>query len=119
MLIVYLLLSAKKPDCRKKHQLYPNWEGLDGHIGGHYLSAMAMNYAATGNAECKKRMDYMISELKVCQDANEINNPDWGKGYVGGVPNSKGIWSTLKKGDFKHIVQHGYPGIMYIKCMQV
>ena len=79
---------------------YPNWEGLDGHIGGHYLSAMAMNCAATNNAECRKRMDYMISELKACQEANEINNADWGSGYVGGVPKSKAIWSTLQKGDF-------------------
>ena len=64
---------------------------MDGHIGGHYLSAMAMNYAATGNTECKKRMDYMISELKTCQEANAINNSDWGVGYVGGVPNSKAV----------------------------
>ena len=42
----------------------------------------------------------MISQLKACQDTNAINNPDWGIGYVGGVPNSKVIWSTLKTGDF-------------------
>src|ERR1035437_563557 len=35
----------------EKAKCYPNWDGLDGHVGGHYLSAMAMNYAATGNAE--------------------------------------------------------------------
>ena len=85
----------------EKAKCYPNWEGLDGHVGGHYLSAMAMNYAATGNTECKKRMDYMISELKACQSANAINNPEWGIGYVGGVPNSKAIWSKLKSGDLK------------------
>jgi DUF1680 family protein len=85
----------------EKAPLFPNWQGLDGHVAGHYLSAMAMNYAATGNAECKRRMDYMIAELKACQDANGINNADWGKGYLGGIPNSKGLWSTLKKGDFK------------------
>lgn len=90
----------KEAGLPAKASSYPNWEGLDGHIGGHYLSAMAMNYAATNNAECKKRMDYMISELKACQEANEINNADWGKGYVGGVPKSKAIWSTLQKGDF-------------------
>jgi DUF1680 family protein len=50
----------------KKAESYPNWAGLDGHIGGYYLSAMAMNYAATGNAEFKKRMEYMLSELKEC-----------------------------------------------------
>ncbi|MGA7162078.1 MAG: glycoside hydrolase family 127 protein [Bacteroidota bacterium] len=79
---------------------YPNWDGLDGHMGGHYLSAMAMNYAATGNLECKKRMEYMVSELKACQDANAVHNSDWGVGYVGGVPRSSIVWSTLKKGDF-------------------
>ena len=79
---------------------YPNWDGLDGHVGGHYLSAMAMNHAATRNSECKKRMDYMISELKVCQEANATNNPGWGIGYVGGMPNSKEIWSKIKTGDF-------------------
>jgi DUF1680 family protein len=46
-------------------------------------------------------MDYMIDELKVCQDANEKNNADWGTGYLGGIPNSKGLWGTLMKGDFK------------------
>ena len=79
---------------------YSNWIGLDGHVGGHYLSAMAINYASTKNPECKKRMDYIISELKICQDSNAINNPDWGKGYAGGMPNSKAIWSKLKTGDF-------------------
>lgn len=90
----------KEAGLTAKASLYPNWEGLDGHIGGHYLSAMAMNYAATNNAECKRRMEYMITELKACQAANEINNSDWGKGYVGGVPKSKTMWSTLQKGDF-------------------
>ena len=42
----------------------------------------------------------MIAELKACQDANGINNADWGKGYLGGIPNSKGLWSTLKNGNF-------------------
>lgn len=90
----------KEAGLPEKAKLYPNWAGLDGHVGGHYLSALAMNYASTGNTECKKRMEYMLSELKNCQEANEKNNPEWGLGYVGGVPNSKQIWSTLKKGDF-------------------
>lgn len=90
----------KEAGLPEKAKSYPNWDGLDGHVGGHYLSAMAMNYAATKNAECKKRMDYMLSELKACQDANAINNADWGVGYVGGFPNSKKLWSAFKKGDF-------------------
>lgn len=90
----------KEAGLPEKAKLYSNWAGLDGHVGGHYLSALAMNYASTGNAECKKRMEYMISELKACQEANDKNHPNWGKGYVGGAPNSQQIWSTLQKGDF-------------------
>lgn len=90
----------KEAGLQQKAVSFKNWDGLDGHVGGHYLSALAMNYAATGNVECKKRMDYMLAELKACQDANGINNPDWAKGYVGAVPNSKKIWSNFKQGDF-------------------
>jgi DUF1680 family protein len=45
-------------------------------------------------------MEYMISELQECADANNKNHPEWGRGYVGGMPNSEKIWSTFKKGDF-------------------
>ena len=89
----------KEAGLTPKKKAYPNWDGLDGHVGGHYLTAMAMN-AATGNDECRQRMEYMISELQECADANNKNHPDWGKGYVGGMPNSERIWSTFKKGDF-------------------
>ena len=84
----------KEAGLPKKAELFPNWEGLDGHVGGHYVSALAIHYAATGNQECYDRLKYMISELKRCQDAN-------GNGYVGGVPNSKQLWENLKNGDFR------------------
>jgi len=90
----------KEPGLEPKAGSYKNWSGLDGHIGGHYLSAMAINYAATGNQDCKKRMDYMVAELNACQEANAENYPEWGAGYIGGVPESRKIWNNLKKGDF-------------------
>jgi DUF1680 family protein len=86
-------LTPKKPS-------YPNWDGLDGHVAGHYLSALAMNYASVNDAICKKRMEYMVSVLKDCQNAHTKQHASWGKGYVGGVPNSAQIWSKLKVGDF-------------------
>lgn len=89
----------KEAGLTPKKKPYPNWDGLDGHVGGHYLTAMAIN-AATGNEECRQRMEYMISELQLCADANIKNHPEWGKGYVGGMPNSERIWSTFKKGNF-------------------
>jgi uncharacterized protein len=90
----------KEAGLPEKAKSYPNWEGLDGHVAGHYLSAMAMNFAATGNMECKKRMEFMLSELKEIQEANSINNSEWGVGYVGGFPNSAELWSSFKDGDF-------------------
>ncbi|WP_229244317.1 glycoside hydrolase family 127 protein [Emticicia sp. CRIBPO] len=73
---------------------YGNWEsiGLDGHIGGHYLSALSMMYASTGDAELKRRLDYMVGELARCQEKN-------GNGYVGGIPQGKVFWERIRKGD--------------------
>jgi DUF1680 family protein len=69
---------------------YPNWEntGLDGHIGGHYLSALSLMYASTGDKKVLERLNYMLTELKQCQDKN-------GDGYIGGVPGSKAFWAEL------------------------
>jgi uncharacterized protein len=90
----------KEAGLTEKAKTYPNWDGLDGHIAGHYLTAMALYTASTGDAECKKRMEYMLSELKVCYEANIKNNPEWGMGYIGGFPGSKKLWSAFKIGDF-------------------
>ena len=76
-----------------KGKRYANWDGLSGHVGGHYLTALAMNYEATGNTECESRMDYMLAELKKCQDKN-------GNGYLAGIPDGKYVWQELKKGNF-------------------
>jgi len=76
---------------------YENWDGLNGHVLGHYLSAMAMEWAATGNDSCKKRMDYIVAELKKCQDANGVD-PLF-VGYVSGIPNGKAMWRKINGGN--------------------
>lgn len=81
---------------------YTNWEGLDGHVGGHYLSALAMAYAATGNEEIKNRMDYMLSELEAVQNKN-------GDGYIGGVPNGAALWNKIKQGDLSTLGSYWVP----------
>lgn len=75
---------------------YTNWEntGLDGHIGGHYVSALSYMYAATGNAEIKARLDYMLDGLRRCQDAA-------GDGYLCGVPDGRRIWREIRRGDIR------------------
>ena len=90
----------KEAGLQPRKPSYPNWDGLDGHVGGHYLSAMAMNYAATGNEECRKRMEYMISELQLVLDANNQRPEAWCHNYIGGVPNSAKMWTAFSKGDF-------------------
>ena len=72
---------------------YGNWEssGLDGHLGGHYLTAMALMYAATGDAEVLRRLNYFVAELKRCQQAN-------GNGYLGGIPGGGAAWAALAAG---------------------
>lgn len=85
----------REAGLKPKAASYGNWEntGLDGHTAGHYLTALAQMYAATGNLECQRRMIYMISELARCQEKN-------GNGYVGGVPGGNKMWAAVKIGDF-------------------
>ena len=47
---------------------YTNWEntGLDGHIGGHYLSALSMMYASTGDTVIYNRLNYMLNGTTPC-----------------------------------------------------
>ena len=84
----------KEAGLTPKAENYSNWEntGLDGHIGGHYLSALSYMYAATGNAEIGERLTYFLSELKRCQDSD---------GYLSGVPNGRKIWKELSEGNIR------------------
>lgn len=77
-------------------ETYGNWEstGLDGHMGGHYVSALALMYSSTGDKNVLQRLDYVIAELKKCQDKI-------GSGYIGGIPDSNKMWSEIAKGDVR------------------
>ena len=72
---------------------YGNWEstGLDGHMGGHYLSALALMVASTGDAESQRRLNYFVAELKRAQQAN-------GDGYIGGIPGGRQAWREVAAG---------------------
>ncbi|QNK00648.1 glycoside hydrolase family 127 protein [Dyella telluris] len=59
----------EKPDCE-----------LRGHFtGGHYLSAVALTFATTGDVELKQRGDQLVSALAACQRPN---------GYLSAFPES-------------------------------
>ena len=59
------------------------WESptcqLRGHFLGHWLSAAAKLYAATGDAEVKAKADHVVSELGRCQREN-------GGAWAGSIP---------------------------------
>ena len=57
---------------------------------GHYMSACAMMWASTGEQKFKERTDYVIDELKRCQDVK-------GTGYIGSVEDS--IWMQVGEGE--------------------
>jgi len=79
-----------------KDSVYRGWEseGLSGHTLGHYLSAVAMMYAATGNMEFKNRINYIIDELERCQQARKT-------GYIGAIPAEDSIFGKVAKGQIR------------------
>ena len=85
--------------------IHGGWESplcqLRGHFLGHWLSAAAMNYQATGDIELKAKADAIIAALGECQQAN-------GGEWVGSIPEKyldliargRGVWApqyTLHK----------------------
>lgn len=72
---------------------YGNWEssGLDGHMGGHYLSALALMHASTGDEEVLRRLNYFVAQLKLAQDKQA-------DGYLGGIPGGKAALEQIAQG---------------------
>ena len=59
---------------------------IRGHSLGHYLTALSLMYASTGDAVFKQRADYIVGELAKCQS----NSPAMGfhAGYLSAFPES-------------------------------
>jgi DUF1680 family protein len=85
---------------KAKGTRYGGWEstGLAGHTLGHYLSACALAYASTGNAEFKQRADYLVAQLDECQKARKT-------GYVGAIPKEDQLWAEVASGNIR---SHGF-----------
>jgi DUF1680 family protein len=73
---------------KPKAEGYGGWDGpgrnLTGHIAGHYLSAVSLMWAATGDIRFKERANYMVEQLKEIQDAQ-------GDGYIGALQDGQGV----------------------------
>lgn len=70
---VYAGLPARAPR-------YGGWEAdsIAGHSLGHYLTALALMYQQTGDAEMRRRADYIVGELALAQAQRN-------DGYVGAL----------------------------------
>jgi len=81
-----------------KAQPYGGWDGggrsLTGHIGGHYLSAVSLMWAATGDERFKQRADYIVEELKQVQDKH-------GDGYLSALEGGRTAFGALARGEIR------------------
>jgi DUF1680 family protein len=86
----------KEAGLEPKAEVYGGWEsrGIAGHSLGHYLSACARMYRATGDEEFKQRVDYLVAELAACQEK-------LGNGFVGAMPDSQRIFGEVSRGDIR------------------
>jgi hypothetical protein len=79
-----------------KAQPYGGWEARDirGHSLGHYLSALSLLWAGTGDPQMRERVEYIVDELAECQQED---------GYL--LPVEKAAFEKLKDG---HIEASGF-----------
>ena len=90
-----LAFYRQRAGLQPKAQAYGGWDGdgrnLTGHIAGHYLSAVSLMWAATGDPRFKQRADYIVDELEAVQRKN-------GDGYVGAVAGLREAFADLGRG---------------------
>lgn len=109
--------SSKYYGWVQKHPSFQNWGldswSLEGHVGGHYVTALALAYAALNNepeyatlrTQLKERMDYCVDIMKDCQDAYK-NDTKGLKGFIGGQPINQ-IWTGLYANDLTEFKKYG------------
>ena len=98
-----LAFLRQRAGLQAKATPYGGWDGegrqLTGHIAGHYLSAVSLMWAATGDARFKERADYLVAQLKEVQDKRY-------DGYIGALLDKDGVdgkvrFEDLCKGTIK------------------
>ena len=95
------------------HPSFSNWGlsdwSLEGHVGGHYLTALAMASAAVDDealrAQLTQRLNYCVDILKDCQDAYAENTQGM-RGFIGGQPINQ-VWTGLYANDLTEFRRYG------------
>lgn len=90
----YLLEAGLWGNASLDTHIHGGWESptcaLRGHFTGHYLSASAMIYHATGDTEIKGKADAMVDDLARCQ-------AEHGDGWAGSIPEKYLDWIARGK----------------------
>jgi DUF1680 family protein len=88
-----------------KAPIYGGWESdtIAGHTLGHYMTALVLGWQQTGNPECRRRADYIVDELALCQSKRS-------DGYIGAlgrktkdgkIVDGEAIFPEVMKGQIK------------------
>jgi DUF1680 family protein len=77
---------------------YGGWDAggrnLTGHVLGHYLSAVSLMWAATGDVRFRDRAEHIVRELQAVQEAN-------GDGYLGALEGGREAFAEVARGDIR------------------
>ena len=92
----FLAWFRKEAGLEPKGEVYGGWERetIAGHSLGHYMSACAMMYGHTGRDEFKQKLEYIVDELALIQDAH-------GSGYMSAFPNGKRAFEEVSRGEIR------------------
>ena len=92
----YLSGFRSEAGLEPKAPRYGGWEsaGCSGHGFGHFLSAAAMMYAATGDRALLDKINYSIDGLAECQQKE-------GTGLLAGFERSRALFAELERGDIR------------------
>ena len=86
-------------DLPPKAKGYGGWDGdgknLTGHIAGHYLSAVSLMYAATGDERFRERARYLVREMDAVQKKN-------GDGYLGALMDGDKVDGKVRFKELAH-----------------
>ncbi len=93
-----LAYYRERAGLEPKAKPYSGWDGggrnLTGHIAGHYLSAVSLMWAASGDARFKQRADYLVGELKKVQGKH-------GDGYLSALEGGRKCWQDVAQGNIR------------------
>src|SRR5437773_12262436 len=88
----------KRTGLEPKATPYGGWDGpgrnLTGHVAGHYLSAVSLMYAATGDARFRDRAEDLVRELAAVQAKH-------GDGYLRALEGGREACAALSRGELR------------------